>query len=65
MRDRVGLMSQPGPSFLSPNRLELAVLCGEVVLDGAGGCRPAECAVGSVVIVEVDEAVVAGVALSL
>ena len=38
----------------------LSVLRGEVVPEDAGGCCPAERAVGSVVIVEVDERVVGG-----
>jgi hypothetical protein len=43
--------------------LVLGVLGGEVVPDDAGGGCPSECAVGSVVIVEVHEAAVSGGAL--
>ena len=46
----------------------LSVLCEDVVLEGREGgcwCCPSESAVGSVLIVEVDERVVAGVSLSL
>ena len=47
----------------------LVVVRGEVVLgesgEGVDGCGPVECAVGSVVIVEVDEAVVGGSALGV
>ena len=45
------------PGLWHKNRL-LDVLFGEVVLDDAGGGCPAECSVGSVVIVEVDEPVI-------
>jgi transposase len=41
----------------------LGVLRGEVVPEDAGGCGPSEAAVGSVVIVEVDEVFVRGCAL--
>ena len=38
------------------------VVFGELGVGGGGGC-PVECAVGSVVIVEVDEALVGGLSL--
>jgi len=44
---------------------ELAVLRGEVVPEGGDGCGPSEGAVGSVVIVEVDEPGIGPVALTV
>ncbi len=62
----VELAHLEGPVSWGPSRGRgLAVLGGEVVPEGAGGCCPSERPVGSMVIVEVDEAGVAGAAFAL
>ena len=64
MRIILGL-DRPSGGTATVNGRRLAVLRGEVVLEDAGGGCPAERSVGSVMIVEVDEAAVAVASLGL